>query len=270
MSEAQTELVQEPADEETESSSSSGSQLCKKDIKQDRSEHVLSRLRKLIEDAWEVHSINAWSNALGDPWANARVNPLANAWVDPWSNRWADSWSSARVNDLDTSDVKAFVDRFLHEASKIQYSLPIELSWSHDKVSALWKTETSSSAVPGNIPVANKPVLRSVPLNELRELEGLYEFRGGKAVSRFLTEHQDVLSLLKKIPEIAENYFQSIEKMVIDLRADPKGASHPQLFVYIVTNHDAEEAWKRLREIEDEWWFEAVGEAMVNLHVEFA
>ncbi len=259
MSEAQTELLEEPADEESESSSSSGSQLYKKDIKEDRSEHVLSRLRKLIEDTC----------ACGDPWANDRVYPRTNDWMDPWSNRWADPWANARVNDLDIADVEEFKNRFLHEASKLQYSLPIEVFWSHDKISALWKAETRSSAVPGNIPVANKPVLRSVPLDELHELEVLYEFRGAKAVSIFLTEHQDVLPLLKQIPEITKRYFENILKFVLELRPDLDGNNPPELFVYIVNNHSAEEAWERMRKLEDEWWLDAVGDALVNIHVEF-
>ncbi len=127
-----------------------------------------------------------------------------------------------------------------------------------------------SSAVPLFTDEANKIV--SFEREKTRFLEGIikrFNIRSATAVLKYLETHLKLLPVLKKLPEMATRYFESVSEIALDLRPDVDGSGPPELFVYIVTGHSAREAWERLREMEESWWYDVVGNETVNLHVEF-
>lgn len=101
------------------------------------------------------------------------------------------------------------------------------------------------------------------------ELARVFEVRNRKAVGDFLSRRPALLPLLLEAPERAKRFFGTGVAFVLDVRVDRESQGPSELFIYILTEHTAHEAWKRLRELEDSWWLEAVEDRPVNLHVEF-
>ncbi len=97
-----------------------------------------------------------------------------------------------------------------------------------------------------------------------------FDLRNRQDVVRFVERQARVKALLAEARERIPEYFGDDAPLVLEMRTDPEWSCPPELFLYVVTTLEPEEVSRRLEALEDGWWLEAVGNAPVNLHVEFA
>ncbi len=105
---------------------------------------------------------------------------------------------------------------------------------------------------------------------KLSTIEDVFALRSPAAVREHLDAHPGIAELLSRVPEHARRRFGADVRFVLDMRQDRDGSGPPELFAYIVTSLSADEAWDRMVELEETWWFDVVGDEKVYLHVEFA
>ncbi len=103
----------------------------------------------------------------------------------------------------------------------------------------------------------------------LSTIEDVFALRSPAAVREHLDAHPEIADLLSRVPEHARRHFGTDVRLVLDMRPDRDGSGPPELFAYIVTSLSGKEAWHRMCELEEGWWFDAVGDLPVNIDVEF-
>ncbi|MGC9780508.1 MAG: hypothetical protein HZR80_14775 [Candidatus Heimdallarchaeota archaeon] len=124
-------------------------------------------------------------------------------------------------------------------------------------------------------PFSINPQHSSIPiLPDIQELNDSidswgFELRDKKEIVYYLLEFPELLPILQQAPLIIQNYFKS-SPLVLEVRKDPEEGSK-NLMLYIQTSLSSEKAYKKLDEIDEQWWLIASKEigGLLCLHVEF-
>ena len=110
--------------------------------------------------------------------------------------------------------------------------------------------------------------LKSKPLVEA--IKDLYTFNNQVQVIQYLSEQEYLISLLleahQKIREVFPN-----EQLGLRVSSDPEILGWKRLLIAIHTNLDADEAFDKLKLIENNWWLDAASEVGndLDIHIEF-
>ena len=104
-----------------------------------------------------------------------------------------------------------------------------------------------------------------------RELEQSYSFRDVAAVQAFLHANPELVELLCEAYGHLEKHFGPDPQVALAVISDPEGKGADQLFAYIVTSLEVEEAVARLDGFDMEWFLDQLGRAggRLNFSLEF-
>jgi hypothetical protein len=105
----------------------------------------------------------------------------------------------------------------------------------------------------------------------LQSLDQLYTSRRPEEVSQFLNTHPFLIPLLVEAHDRIGDYFGPQPQVVLEVVTDPEVDGLVEMFGYIVTPLTPEEAGKRLRQFDREWFLLQVPRAkgLLNFDVEF-
>jgi hypothetical protein len=106
---------------------------------------------------------------------------------------------------------------------------------------------------------------------ETRPLERLYTFRRRAEVSRFIERHPFLVPVLVEAYSKIENYFGPYPQVFLEVVNDLEVQGLVELFGYIVTRLTPEEAGKRLRRFDQDWFLNQLPQikGLLNFDVEF-
>lgn len=108
--------------------------------------------------------------------------------------------------------------------------------------------------------------------SSIQPLHHLYIIRNPGAVARFLENHSAILSsTLIEARRKIESHFGSQSPVILEVMRDPELHDFATLFVYVKTSLSPDEACKRLRQFDREWFLKqshAVLE-LLNFDVEY-
>ncbi len=99
---------------------------------------------------------------------------------------------------------------------------------------------------------------------EVQPLDQLYDFRKPTDVSHFLEVNPFLVPLLREAYTHIRKYFLS-SKLFLEVVADPEAIDEEQLVVFIVANHDPDNASEALNRLDEEWWLGAMERAQDKL-----
>jgi hypothetical protein len=107
--------------------------------------------------------------------------------------------------------------------------------------------------------------------SEIRSLERLYTFRRHAEVSQFLERHSFLAPLLLEAYSKFGSYFGPYPQVFLEVVRDPEVHGLVELFGYVMTGLTPEEAGKRLRRFDRDWFLHQLPHAkgLLNFDVEF-
>ena len=107
--------------------------------------------------------------------------------------------------------------------------------------------------------------------SEIRSLERLHTFRKGVKVSRFIERNSFLMPVLLEAYSYIENYFGPYPQVFLEVVSDPEVQGLVELFGYIATRLTYEEAGKRLRRFDWDWFLNQLPQVkgLLNFDVEF-
>jgi len=101
---------------------------------------------------------------------------------------------------------------------------------------------------------------------KVRSLERLYTFRKSVEVSRFIERHSFLMLVLLEAYSYIKNYLGPYPQVFLEVVSDPEVQGLVELFGYIATRLTYEEAGKRLRRFDWEWFLNQLpqGKGLLN------
>ncbi len=97
-----------------------------------------------------------------------------------------------------------------------------------------------------------------MPSAELDILLECYMLRGFVEVKVFLDANPFLIPILLQAHPVIRRCFSSTTQAVLEVVHDPEGgAANDELFVFIQTAEEAEEALAKLDRLDREWWIDA-------------
>lgn len=100
------------------------------------------------------------------------------------------------------------------------------------------------------------------------ELADLVQFRGRDEVEAYLEEHPELLPLLREARTVIPRNFGPDAPVVSEVFTDPEAEEeHGELYGQIRSPLPPDEPLRRLRQLDDGWWLEALGTADGNLTI---
>jgi hypothetical protein len=107
--------------------------------------------------------------------------------------------------------------------------------------------------------------------SEIRSLERLYTFRRRAEVSWFLEKYPFLVPLLLEAYSEFGSHFGPYPQVFLEIVSDPEVQGLVELFGYVVTRLTAEEAGKRLRRFDQDWFLNQLPQVkgLLNFDVEF-
>jgi len=85
-------------------------------------------------------------------------------------------------------------------------------------------------------------------------VDAQYVMRSRGAVHQFLADHRGLEEALIHLPALATKWFGSDIRLELDVIKDPEFPEWVQLFVFICTSSEVDEALQALHFLEDEWF----------------
>jgi len=106
---------------------------------------------------------------------------------------------------------------------------------------------------------------------EIRLLEQLYTFKRGGEVLQFIERYSFLVPVMLEAYSIIENYFGPYPQVFLEVVSDPEVKGLVGLFGYIATRLTYEEAGKRLRRFDRDWFLNQLHQVkgLLNFDVEF-
>jgi len=89
-------------------------------------------------------------------------------------------------------------------------------------------------------------------------IESLYSLRGQTAVAHILGRHPVLIPLLMEAREKLDVYFPNSE-VSLEVIIDPETEGDYQLLAAVSTDSPAEDAYRRLKEFDRDWWLDEQG-----------
>jgi len=106
--------------------------------------------------------------------------------------------------------------------------------------------------------ISRLETLSSYPTLELEALEQLYIFRRRSEVIKFLVDNSFLFLPIQEAYEQIRNHFgSSAQQVVLEVVTDPEVAGDQELVIFIRTNLSPDEAYKKLKQLDEEWWLDA-------------
>jgi hypothetical protein len=96
----------------------------------------------------------------------------------------------------------------------------------------------------------------------VHQLEEIYSFRNVEAVRRFLHAHPHLIEVILEAYPYLVRHFGPNPQVMLEVVRDPEAERSEQLFAYILTSLNADEALDRLDRLDEEWFldqFDRVG-----------
>lgn len=90
----------------------------------------------------------------------------------------------------------------------------------------------------------------------MRQLEEVYPFRNTEAVRRFLGAHPHLIEIILEAYPYLVKHFGPNPQVMLEVVRDPEAERPEQLFAYILTSLDADEALDRLDRLDEEWFLD--------------
>jgi hypothetical protein len=105
----------------------------------------------------------------------------------------------------------------------------------------------------------------------LQSFEQLYTLRRPSEVLEFLDAHPFLGPLLLEAYGKIAQHFESFSDILLEVVTDPEAQGLVKMFGYIVTSLTPEEAGRRLRQFDREWFLSQIPRAkgLLNFDVEF-
>ena len=89
-------------------------------------------------------------------------------------------------------------------------------------------------------------------------MEGAYSLKEKTAVIQFIGEHSFLIPLLMEAREKLDVYFPNSE-VSLQVVTDPETEGDYQLLAAVSTSLPAEDAYRRLKEFDRDWWLDELG-----------
>ena len=90
----------------------------------------------------------------------------------------------------------------------------------------------------------------------MHQLEKVYSFRNTEAVRRFLHIHPHLVETILEAYPYLVKHFGPNPQVMLEVVRDPEAERPEQLFAYILTSLDADEALDRLDRLDEEWFLD--------------
>ena len=139
------------------------------------------------------------------------------------------------------------LETFLGSAKTLQELFQARQIWTATGISAFYTFET-----------------------EVESLRLTYCFRQTKEISGFLETHKFLVPLLiEAYPEISKHFPDS--QVFLEIDTSPEETNNPSLVAFIATNHSPDEALRKLKNFDEEWWLDSLDRAQrkLSINVEF-
>ncbi len=95
-----------------------------------------------------------------------------------------------------------------------------------------------------------------------------YIFRDPTAVTTFLRDHAYLVPLLDEAADQIARHFGEMTPVVLEVVVDREAENQRELFALIQADLPFAEANRRLDELGDSWWLEALDRARCNLTID--
>ncbi len=98
-----------------------------------------------------------------------------------------------------------------------------------------------------------------------------YDIEDRSAVEAFIDRHPFLTSLLERAPAAIQARFGPHAGLRLEVLADPDAEGAEHLYLFVRTDRPFEEAYERQRQLDEEWWLDAMPEAraMMTVGIEF-
>ncbi|MBC7823257.1 MAG: hypothetical protein H7126_05170 [Candidatus Parcubacteria bacterium] len=106
----------------------------------------------------------------------------------------------------------------------------------------------------------------SLSQTQIATLEKSYTLKQRLEILRFLEGSPEIVSTLLEAPVSIQHYFPT-EKLFLDIRVDPEVANYQEIVLVILTSLDPQEALKRQRHLDQDWWRGISGQVWDHLCV---
>ncbi len=117
----------------------------------------------------------------------------------------------------------------------------------------LYRFESLSTEISN--PAINQHILCRLN-KKIKQVEEKYILKDSQNIKQFLHQNIQLIDLLLEAYQNIKNIFNN-EKLVVKFLEDPEIINQKQLAIMIHTNLDADEAFDKLKELEDNWWLDA-------------
>ena len=97
-------------------------------------------------------------------------------------------------------------------------------------------------------------------------IESLYSLRGKAAVARIFKEHSFLVLFLREARKKLDVYFPNSE-VSLEVITDPETEGDYQLLAAVSTDSPAEDAYRRLKEFDRDWWLDELGRSQGLLSI---
>lgn len=101
-------------------------------------------------------------------------------------------------------------------------------------------------------------------LLRLQSISSVYSFRNSREVRAFLEETPSLVELLLEAPPYIAKYFPDSE-VFLEVETEPENIDDRQLVAAIATSYSPNEAYKKLKQLDEEWWLDVLERAHMKL-----
>ena len=106
------------------------------------------------------------------------------------------------------------------------------------------------------------------PISDLLSLERHYIFRNRSEVVEFAVNNSFLLQPLYEAYKQIRNYFGESAQAVLEVVADPEFFEDRELVIFIRTDLSPDEAFKKMEQMDDEWWLNVPATVRKNLCID--
>ncbi len=102
---------------------------------------------------------------------------------------------------------------------------------------------------------------------ELNSIKQFYTFYEINFVSGFLRRNRFLVPLLREIPEKIYHYFGKDQKLALKVSFEPDSPQLSELWILVLTELTAKEAFPILEKFDEEWWLENLDRTDCKLNI---
>lgn len=104
-------------------------------------------------------------------------------------------------------------------------------------------------------------------VRELESLKLFYKFYEINFVNSFLRKNRFLVPLLREIPEKIYDYFGKDQKLALKVSFESDSPQSTELWILILTELSAKEAFPILEKFDEEWWLENLDRTDCKLNI---